>query len=329
MPDRRRALRRPHIPADTPPPFEVADGRPGGPGQRPGCVWRRRRASTSSWDRARPRPRPSSGCWGAASTPTRSAGCGRATPGCSTGQWSSRIRPCTRAWWPTSCKRRPVPPHWTRSSSGSKGPVSCCASTGRSRRPWRRRPPWAPGSSTCCARSSTSSGWATSDAWSRGLDHLRQGVGRHRAGRARRALRGVRSAEPTAGPDLAAGGDHGAADPSRVPVLRGGPRRLRRGDPGGRRGEEPALSAVAVREHPGRLGGHERAGTRASLSFGAEPDIKAWSDGVALNPARIPSDYAGSAELTDALQRLQAHGRPGLARLADLSGVDDPGDVRG
>ena len=66
-------------------------------------------------------------------------------------------------------------------------------------------------------------------------------------------------------------------------------------------------------------------GTRAALSFGAEPDIKSWSDGVALNPARIPSDYAGSADLTDALQRLQAYGRPGLARLVELSGVDDPG----
>ena len=43
---------------------------------------RGRPASTSSWARARPRPTPASGCWAVASTPTRSAGCDRATRGC-------------------------------------------------------------------------------------------------------------------------------------------------------------------------------------------------------------------------------------------------------
>jgi hypothetical protein len=60
-------------------------------------------------------------------------------------------------------------------------------------------------------------------------------------------------------------------------------------------------------------------GARATMSFGAEPDIKAWADTVALNPARIPPDHGGSAELDDALDRLQTHMRPGLARLAELS----------
>ena len=63
-------------------------------------------------------------------------------------------------------------------------------------------------------------------------------------------------------------------------------------------------------------------GTRAAMSFGSEPDIKAWADRVALNPARIPSEHAGSAELDDALGRLQTHVRPGLARLVELSGTD-------
>lgn len=63
-------------------------------------------------------------------------------------------------------------------------------------------------------------------------------------------------------------------------------------------------------------------GTRAALSFGADPDIKAWADGVALNPARIPPDHAGSAALTDALRRLRTHLGPGLARLAELGQVD-------
>jgi hypothetical protein len=60
-------------------------------------------------------------------------------------------------------------------------------------------------------------------------------------------------------------------------------------------------------------------GTRNSMSFGSEPDIKAWSDRVALNPARIPPEHSGSAELDDAIGRLQTHVGPGLARLAQLS----------
>ena len=60
-------------------------------------------------------------------------------------------------------------------------------------------------------------------------------------------------------------------------------------------------------------------GMRNSLSFGAEPDIKAWSDGVALNPARIPPEYGDSAELDQVVDRLQTHVRVGIARLAQLS----------
>lgn len=60
-------------------------------------------------------------------------------------------------------------------------------------------------------------------------------------------------------------------------------------------------------------------GLRSSASFGSEPDIKAWSDGVALNPSRIPPDHPGSPELDDALERLQSYLGPGVARLAQLS----------
>jgi hypothetical protein len=61
-------------------------------------------------------------------------------------------------------------------------------------------------------------------------------------------------------------------------------------------------------------------GTRAAMSFSAEPDIKEWSHQVALNPARIPPGHAGSAELDDALERLATYTRPGLVRLAELMG---------
>ena len=60
-------------------------------------------------------------------------------------------------------------------------------------------------------------------------------------------------------------------------------------------------------------------GTRAVMSFSAEPDIKEWSDRVALNPARIPPGHRGSAALDDARERLARHTRNGIARLAELS----------
>jgi hypothetical protein len=60
-------------------------------------------------------------------------------------------------------------------------------------------------------------------------------------------------------------------------------------------------------------------GARATASFGAEPDIKSWADGVPLNPARIPPDQPASAALDDALGRLKTHMSPGVARLAELS----------
>jgi hypothetical protein len=60
-------------------------------------------------------------------------------------------------------------------------------------------------------------------------------------------------------------------------------------------------------------------GTRASQSFSAEPDIKAWADGVALNPARVPPDHSGSGALDQARERLAEHTSAGMARLAELA----------
>ena len=59
-------------------------------------------------------------------------------------------------------------------------------------------------------------------------------------------------------------------------------------------------------------------GTRAAQAFSAEPDIREWSNRVALNPARVPPGHPGSAALDDALERLAAHTPAGLARLAEL-----------
>lgn len=59
-------------------------------------------------------------------------------------------------------------------------------------------------------------------------------------------------------------------------------------------------------------------GTRASMSFGSEPDIKAWADGVAINPARIPPEQDRSPELLDVLARVKFQVPRGLAGLARL-----------
>ena len=59
-------------------------------------------------------------------------------------------------------------------------------------------------------------------------------------------------------------------------------------------------------------------GTRAAMTFSAEPDIKEWADHVALNPARTPPGHPRPAALDDARERLATHTPPGLARLAEL-----------
>ncbi len=63
-------------------------------------------------------------------------------------------------------------------------------------------------------------------------------------------------------------------------------------------------------------------GTRATMSFSAEPDIKDWANGVALNPARITAENAGSAAVAEAVGRMQANAGPGLAAMVELSGHD-------
>ena len=60
-------------------------------------------------------------------------------------------------------------------------------------------------------------------------------------------------------------------------------------------------------------------GTRAAMSFSAERDIAEWSNGVALNPSRVPPGYPPSAALASARERLATHTRPALERLAQLS----------
>jgi hypothetical protein len=62
-------------------------------------------------------------------------------------------------------------------------------------------------------------------------------------------------------------------------------------------------------------------GSRNSAAFSAEPDIRAWTDRIAVNPARIPPDRPVSPELDDAVGRLGRWVGPGVARLATLGGL--------
>jgi hypothetical protein len=62
-------------------------------------------------------------------------------------------------------------------------------------------------------------------------------------------------------------------------------------------------------------------GGQAAMSFASHPDIKTWTDRVALNPARIPPEMAGSDELTAAVERFRTHVGAGMARMAEFAGM--------
>ena len=61
-------------------------------------------------------------------------------------------------------------------------------------------------------------------------------------------------------------------------------------------------------------------GTLATRAFGAEPDIAAWANGCALNPARIEPAQRDDPEVQAAAARLADVVEPGLTRLAELAG---------
>jgi hypothetical protein len=66
-------------------------------------------------------------------------------------------------------------------------------------------------------------------------------------------------------------------------------------------------------------------GNKASMSFSSHEGIKAWADGVPLNPARTPPELAGSPAVMDAVQRFRTHVGPGMSRMAELAGMSqDP-----
>lgn len=73
-------------------------------------------------------------------------------------------------------------------------------------------------------------------------------------------------------------------------------------------------------------------GGRAAATYGAEPDIAAWADTVALNPARVPPGRVVEGHLATVKARLRASSADGIAALAQLAGgvlggaITNPGD---
>ena len=62
-------------------------------------------------------------------------------------------------------------------------------------------------------------------------------------------------------------------------------------------------------------------GGRAAMAFSSHAGIKAWADGVPLNPARTPPELATSPRVVDAMQRFRTQVGPGMSRLAELAGM--------
>ncbi len=62
-------------------------------------------------------------------------------------------------------------------------------------------------------------------------------------------------------------------------------------------------------------------GTVAARTFGAEPDIAAWANGCALNPARVTPAQRDDPAVQAAASRVAEVVEPGLARLVELSGA--------
>ncbi len=60
-------------------------------------------------------------------------------------------------------------------------------------------------------------------------------------------------------------------------------------------------------------------GTLATRAFSAEPDIAAWANDCALNPARVAEAQRGEPAVRAAAARLAVHAERGLARMTELA----------
>ena len=72
-------------------------------------------------------------------------------------------------------------------------------------------------------------------------------------------------------------------------------------------------------DRPGDWAWMQVRGTAAARSYGAEPDIAAWANGCALNPARVDPSRRDDPAVRAAAARLDGVAERGLARLAELA----------
>ena len=160
----------------------------------------------------------------------------------------------------------------------------------------------------------------THQARDRGRDRPRRRRRSAGAGLARRALRRFRTAVPAAGSPLGSG-----QDPARrrsAPASRASARR----SPAS--WKQPATTTGSatgcVRPTPSPT--TPPAGRRCRFvepwrraPYGAEPDIAAWANGCALNPARIEPSQRDEPAVQAAAARLADVAEHGLTRMADLA----------
>jgi hypothetical protein len=72
-------------------------------------------------------------------------------------------------------------------------------------------------------------------------------------------------------------------------------------------------------DHPADWARMQVRGTVAARTYGTEPDIAAWANACALNPARIDPSQRDDPRVRDAAARLADAGERGLAQLAELA----------
>ena len=75
-------------------------------------------------------------------------------------------------------------------------------------------------------------------------------------------------------------------------------------------------------DRPADWAGMQHRGTLATRAYGAEPDIAAWANRCALNPARMVDARRDDPDVVDALRRLADTTDPGLIALAALAVVE-------
>jgi hypothetical protein len=85
-------------------------------------------------------------------------------------------------------------------------------------------------------------------------------------------------------------------------------------------GSAPAVPANTLPDNPANWAEMLVRGTLAARAYGAEPDIAAWANDCALNPAAVRPSQRDDPAVQAAAARLADIAEPGLARMAELAG---------